>query len=85
MVESHSNVEYNYYDDNCSVTESVCFVWIPEQLVSDNRPQFTANTFSDFMKANGMKHIPTVPYHPASNGEADSFVQIFKHSESWEK
>ena len=32
------------------------------------------------MKANGVKHIRTAPYHPASNGEAERFVQTFKHS-----
>ena len=53
---------------------------LSEQLVSDNRPQFTANKFSDFMKANGVKHILTVPYHPASISEAERFVQTFKHS-----
>lgn len=49
-------------------------------LSSYNGPQFTANEFSDFMKANGVKHIRTAPYHPASNGEAERFVQTFKHS-----
>lgn len=53
---------------------------LPEQLVSDNGPQFTANEFSDFIKANRVKHIRTAPYHPASNGEAERFVQTFKHS-----
>ena len=32
------------------------------------------------MRKNGVKHIRTAPYHPASNGEAKRFVQIFKHS-----
>ena len=53
---------------------------LPEQLVSDNGPQFTASDFGNFMRANGIKHIRTAPYHPASNGEAERFVQTFKHS-----
>ena len=53
---------------------------LPEQLVSDNRPQFISSEFERFMKVNGIKHIRTSPYHPASNGEAERFVQTFKHS-----
>ena len=53
---------------------------LSKQLVSDSRPQFTANKFSDFMKANGVKHILTAPYHSASISEAERFVQTFKHS-----
>ena len=52
----------------------------PEQLVSDNGPQFISSEFERFMKENGTKHIKTSPYHSASNGEAERFVQTFKHS-----
>ena len=37
---------------------------LPEQLVSDNGPQFS--TFVVFMKLNRIKQIHTLPYHPAS-------------------
>ena len=47
---------------------------------SDNRPQFISLEFERFMKENGIKQIRTLPYHPASNGEAERFVQTFKHS-----
>lgn len=30
---------------------------LPEQLVSDNGPQFTADEFRAFMRSNGIKHI----------------------------
>ena len=32
----------------------------------------------EFMKLNGIRHIRTAPYHPASNGEAVRAVKIFK-------
>ena len=51
---------------------------LPKELVSDNGPQFTAQTFSDFCKFNGIKHSLTPPYHPASNGAAEHSVQVIK-------
>lgn len=53
---------------------------LPQQLVSDNGSQFTSEEFQMFMKRNGIKHITTVPFHPATNGLAERFVQTFKHS-----
>ena len=41
---------------------------LPEQLVSDNRPQFTSEEFADFIKANGIKHIFSAPYHLLQTG-----------------
>ena len=32
------------------------------------------------MKANGVKHIRSAPFHPSTNGLAERFVQTFKHS-----
>ena len=51
---------------------------IPQRLVTDNGPQFVAGEFQAFMKANGIKHQRTPPYHPSSNGQAERLVQEFK-------
>ena len=51
---------------------------IPQQLVLDNGPQFISEEFKQFMSANGVKHIKSSPYHPASNGAAERMVQTLK-------
>lgn len=46
---------------------------LPEQLVTDNGPQFVAEEFATFAKLNGIKHIRCSPYHPSSNGAVESY------------
>lgn len=53
---------------------------IPEQIVSDNGPQFTSQEFADFIAANGIRHITSAPFHPRTNGLAERFVQTFKQA-----
>lgn len=52
---------------------------IPEQLVSDNGPQFSANTFSKFKEEFGFMHITSSPRFPQSNGEVERAVQTVKN------
>ncbi|XP_057209277.1 uncharacterized protein K02A2.6-like [Triplophysa rosa] len=53
---------------------------LPEILVSDNELQFISQEFSTFLKANYVKHICSAPYHPATNGQAERFVQSLKQA-----
>ena len=53
---------------------------IPEQLVSDNGPQFTSDEFKQFVGTNGIKHTLVQAYHPISIGAAERSVQILKRS-----
>ena len=53
---------------------------IPEQIVTDNGSQFTSDSFKVFTQRNGIRHVKSAPYHPASNGLAERFVQSFKQS-----
>lgn len=51
---------------------------LPEEIVSDNGPQFTSDLFADFLQQNGIKHTRSAPYHPATNGAAERMVQVLK-------
>ena len=53
---------------------------LPDQVVSDNGPQFVSKEFQRFMKENGIKHTRCAPYHPSSNGLAERFVQTLKNA-----
>ncbi len=55
-----------------------CTFGLPEQLVTDNGPQFVSEDFVVFTRSNGIKHIRSAPYHPATNGLAERFVQSLK-------
>ena len=48
---------------------------IPEIVVSDNGTAFTS---VEFMARNGIRHLRTAPYHPATNGLAECAVHTFK-------
>ncbi|XP_054260272.1 uncharacterized protein K02A2.6-like [Macrosteles quadrilineatus] len=51
---------------------------LPEELVSDNAPNFTSAEFREFLSRNGIKFTLSPPYHPASNGAAERCVQEVK-------
>ncbi|KAL0151789.1 hypothetical protein M9458_052940 [Cirrhinus mrigala] len=55
----------------------------PKELVSDNGPPFTSWEFGEFLRKNGVRHVLSPPYHPATNGQAERVVQIFK--KAWER
>ena len=51
---------------------------IPDELVTDNGPQFTADEFKTFSTSWMFRHTTTSPYHPQSNGLAESTVKTAK-------
>ncbi|KAL0879388.1 hypothetical protein ABMA27_003149 [Loxostege sticticalis] len=53
---------------------------IPQILISDNGRQFTSAEFETFLKNAGVIHRTSAPYHPATNGQAERFVQTIKKS-----
>ena len=51
---------------------------IPEVVISDNGPQFRAETYKQFAKDFSFKHITSSPYHSQGNGEAERAVGTVK-------
>ncbi|KAK0055996.1 DDE-type integrase/transposase/recombinase [Biomphalaria pfeifferi] len=67
-TQSSSTIEF--------LTETFSRFGIPNIIA--NGSTFTLNEFKDFTKGNGIKHITTAPFHPATNGLAERFVKSFK-------
>jgi hypothetical protein len=51
---------------------------IPDQIVSDNGPQFTSEEFSLFLRSNSIRHTLSPPYHHSTNGLAERFIKTLK-------
>ena len=51
---------------------------LPETIISDNGSVFKSTEFASFVTKNGIQHLTSAPYHPASNGLAERAVQTLK-------
>ena len=54
--------------------------WIPKVVISDNGPEFTANTFKHFLKQWDFKHTTSSPHYPKSDGRIERTIQTIKKS-----
>ncbi|XP_059894695.1 uncharacterized protein K02A2.6-like [Gadus macrocephalus] len=53
---------------------------LSKEVLTGNEPQFVSQEFESFLTINGVKHIKSPAYHPASNGLAERLVQNLKKS-----
>lgn len=51
---------------------------IPDEIITDNGPQFVADEFKTFSRYYGFQHNTTSPHYPQANGEAEAAVKIAK-------
>ena len=63
----------------CAVIEAMKNIFsrygIPETLIGDNDPQFSATEMKNFSHSFGFQHVTSSPYYPQSNGQAVKTVQ----------
>ena len=85
MVDAHSKWLEVHMSSSSSSTSTISMMrksfaslGLPEVVVSDNGTTFTSDELVQLLRKNGVRHVRTPPYHPASNGLAERAVQTFK-------
>ena len=51
---------------------------LPKIIVTDNGTHLSSSEMSQYMKNNGIRHLFSPQYHPASNGISERAVQTVK-------
>ena len=61
------------------LTEVFSRFGLPKSITSDGAKCFSNEVFHSFLKMYGIMHLVGAPYHPQSNGAAESAVKIIKN------
>ena len=78
MARCHLCTQLDFSVNHNCPPRSFSNTWSSEILVSDNGPAFSSDEFQQFTCRNGIRHVTSTSYHPASNGSAVRAVQTFK-------
>ena len=49
---------------------------LPEQVASDNGPQFVSGEFKHFIEMNGIRHVTGAPHHPSTNAWRNAWFKV---------
>ena len=60
------------------LVESTVHLGIPNELLSDNKTNFTSKLMKQYCETVGIKQIKTSPYHPQSDGIVEHFNSTLK-------
>ena len=50
------------------------YMFAPQLVVSDSGAVLTSGEFKEFLERNGIRHVRSSPYHPASNSLAERYI-----------
>lgn len=48
----------------------------PSEVVTDNGPPWDSTDLANYFKSRNIKHHPSIPLWPRSNGQAESFMKV---------